>query len=372
MLTHEAVGEQGSAYDRGVPLDKYRAFDGLLEGCQVVSTDLRYLYVNEAVCTQARRSREEMLGRAMTEVFPGIDQAPFYGRLVEECVGAQKAVRMLNPFPHADGTIGWFELSMQPVDEGVLILSLDLTEVIRAKEELERRVEERTTELRAALEDMGSFAHAVSHDLRAPARSVRGFAAALREDGGDSLDATCRDHLARIERGGERMENIIESLLVLANSSRRALSREPYDLGRIASEVAAELSLANSARDVELAIEQDLVARCDPSLMRIALTNLLANAWKFTARRERAHIQFFADEEDGARVFRVKDDGAGFDPSQADRLFGAFERLHKSSEFPGTGIGLATTASIIARHGGRIWADAAPDRGATFSFTISD
>jgi PAS domain S-box-containing protein len=361
-----------------IELGSYAAFDLLLEGCQVVDSDFRYVYLNDAVLSQARKTRAELIGRTMSECFPGIEHTKLYeeiGRAMRE----RAFVRLLNEFAYGDGAVGYFELRIQPVREGVLVFSLDVTDLVSAKralertnEELELRVEERTAELRAALHDMGAFAQAASHDLRAPVRAVCGFAQALREDAGDRLDAVSMSHLERIERAGARMDELIVSLLGLATISRRAIARQSADLGEIASEVASELAAADPARQVHVEIERGLIARCDPSLMNIALTNLLSNAWKFTSRREQASISFFAEIQDGARVYRVKDDGAGFDPSQSWRLFEVFTRLHEDAEFPGTGIGLATVASIVTRHGGRIWADGSVGAGATFSFTLGD
>jgi len=236
--------------------------------------------------------------------------------------------------------------------------------------ELERRVAARTAELEAANAELRAFASSVSHDLRAPLRAIEGFAAALREDCGPALDGRGTQHLQRIGAAIQRMGELIEGLLALSSIAKRALNRAPVDLSGLVEEIAGELQRSEPERRVELVVRPDVVADGDPVLLRAALANLLENAWKFSARRTLAHIEFGVVKTATERVFFVRDDGAGFDPAAQRQLFSPFGRLHDPHDFPGSGIGLSTVQRIIQRHGGRVWAEGAVDRGATFYFTL--
>lgn len=233
---------------------------------------------------------------------------------------------------------------------------------------LEQRIQQRTAELAAANEELEQFAYSVSHDLRAPLRSISGFSEALTEDYAQMLDAQANDYLQRVQSGCGRMNDLIEALLNLSRLTGGKLKPEPTDLTQLAQEVSAQLREQHPRRQVNLDIEPGLHAYCDPQLMRAAITNLLENAWKYTARNETAEITFHrrADGEG----FEVSDNGVGFDMRYADKLFKAFQRLHPSSEFEGTGIGLATVARIVHRHGGRVWAKSEAGKGATFGFSV--
>jgi PAS domain S-box-containing protein len=240
----------------------------------------------------------------------------------------------------------------------------------RLYEELEQRVRERTLELEAANRELEAFSYSVSHDLRAPLRSVIGFASVLRDDHGAVLDADGRHTLERVLAGGRRMEALIEALLSLSRTGRADLYRAPVALSELVHQVGDELQRAHPDRTVTLRVAPDVIVDADERLLRVVMANLLGNAWKYTARRDEAHVEFGLGHHDGEPVFYVRDDGAGFDMRYADKLFGPFQRLHSATEFSGSGIGLATVQRIIHRHGGRIWAEAAVDEGATFYFTL--
>lgn len=237
-------------------------------------------------------------------------------------------------------------------------------------EELERRAAELTT-LNKELE---SFSYSVSHDLRAPLRSIESFSQALLEDYPDRLDATGQDYLRRIGAATKRMGQLIEDLLRLSRITRTELKREQVDLSALASEIAANLKRSQPERQVQFQIMPDLKTDGDTRLLRIVLEDLLGNAWKYTSKHEKATIEFGIMQSDTEKekcltIFFVRDDGAGFDMANAGKLFGAFQRLHTPSEFTGNGIGLATIQRIIHRHGGRVWAEGAVEKGATFYFT---
>jgi light-regulated signal transduction histidine kinase (bacteriophytochrome) len=227
-------------------------------------------------------------------------------------------------------------------------------------------------ELTAANKELEAFSYSVSHDLRAPLRSIDGFSLALLEDYSEKLDDEGKNHLERVRVATQRMGALIDDLLNLSRVTRASIHLEKVDVSAVAAEVIEGLQKAQPERQVEIRVEQGLQATVDAHLLRIVLENLLGNAWKFTSKRALACIEFGKTSGNGRAAFFVRDDGAGFDPAYADRLFGAFQRLHSVSEFPGTGIGLATVQRIIHRHGGRIWAESSAGQGATFYFTLTN
>lgn len=236
--------------------------------------------------------------------------------------------------------------------------------------ELENKVLERTLKLESANKELEAFSYSVSHDLRAPLRAIDGFAQALFEDYTSELDQTGKDYVRRIRNASQRMALLIDDMLKLSRVTRHELATESIDLSEIAKAITAEISAATPEREVSVSIEQDMTDTADPQLVKIALTNLFENAFKFTSKKEIASIQFGYKDENGGRVYFIKDNGAGFDMKFSSKLFGAFQRLHKAEEYPGTGIGLATVQRIISKHGGRVWADSIPNVGTTFFFTL--
>lgn len=236
--------------------------------------------------------------------------------------------------------------------------------------ELEQRVRERTAQLRVAVQELESFAYSVSHDLRAPLRAINGYSTALMEDHQDILDEQGKMYLNHILSATRRMSGLIDDLLNLSRVTRSEMRLAQVDLAALAREVMNDLRRANPERKVNFSAPPQLRARADANLMRSALSNLLGNAWKFTSIHENANIELGEMEMDGERVFFVRDDGAGFDMAYIDRLFNEFQRLHSPDKFEGTGIGLVIVRRIIQRHGGRIWAEGEPDKGATFYFAL--
>jgi two-component system NtrC family sensor kinase len=248
----------------------------------------------------------------------------------------------------------------------------------RELEAVEARAARELAETRAALVDelerknreLETFSYSVSHDLRSPLRAIDGFSQAVLEEQAGKLNARGEDYLRRIRANARRMGELIDDLLSLSRFGRAELKRRSTDLSELARTIARELAEGAPARRVEIEVQDGLIADADSRLMRVVLDNLLGNAWKFTARVEEARVQFGAAATENETVYFVRDNGAGFDMRHAERLFGAFQRLHDAADFPGTGIGLATVLRIIDRHGGRVWADSAVGRGATFSFTL--
>jgi len=238
--------------------------------------------------------------------------------------------------------------------------------------ELEQRVIQRTAQLEATNKELEAFSYSVSHDLRAPLRGIDGWSLALLEDYGSQLDGQAKTYLERVRSETQRMGQLIDDLLQLSRLTSTDLSLRRVDLSAMAWTLAAGLQKAQPDRQVEFVIQPGLNANGDARLLEIALTNLLGNAFKFTGKTPQARIQFGQTEVEGQRAFFVRDNGAGFDMALAKKLFGAFQRMHKASDFPGTGVGLTTVQRIVHRHGGRIWAAAAVDQGATFYFTIEE
>jgi signal transduction histidine kinase len=235
---------------------------------------------------------------------------------------------------------------------------------------LDRRVRERTAQLEAALSELEAFSYSVSHDLRAPLRAIDGFGLALLEDFGPMLPEEAKGYLHRMRAATGRMGRLIDDLIELSRVTRQEMRREPVDLSGLARAALEELRRSEPGRQVDVSIAEGLVADADPRLLRVALDNLLGNAWKFSSRTEGARIDVGVRVVDREAVFFVRDNGAGFDMAYGDKLFGAFQRLHAAGDFPGTGIGLATVHRIVQRHGGRIWAESRVGAGATFFFTL--
>lgn len=292
-------------------------------------------------------------------------------------------------FWRADGTPLPAEYWSHPIHQegkvvGHVVAFVDITarkkteaELLRHRHHLEDMVAQRTTALRrlteelaAANKELESFSYSVSHDLRTPLRAIDGFSHVLETDYGAQLDAGAKTYLGRIRAGAQKMGQLIDDLLRLSRVTRQEFKRLDVDLSALAETIVAGLRDAEPQRQVQVDIAPNLVVIGDPGLLRVALENLLGNAWKYTSRRDKAQIGFGSREENDERVFFVRDNGAGFDMRYSDKLFVAFQRLHRPEEFQGTGIGLATVQRVLMRHGGRIWAESEVEHGATFYFTV--
>jgi PAS domain S-box-containing protein len=260
---------------------------------------------------------------------------------------------------------------------GLISVARDITErnraqqeILRLNSELEQRVRERTAQLEASNKELEAFSYSVSHDLRAPLRGIDGWSLVLLEEYGERLDPEAQGYLDRVRSETQRMGLLIDDLLNLARVTRSEMQVEPVDLTSLARLIAVRLQEAEPKRRMEFLIQSGLAASGDSRLLEVALTNLFSNAVKFTAPRAQPRIEFGQQRTASELIYHVRDNGVGFNMAYAGTLFGAFQRLHKPSEFPGTGIGLATVQRVVGRHGGRAWAHAQPDKGATFFFTL--
>jgi light-regulated signal transduction histidine kinase (bacteriophytochrome) len=243
-------------------------------------------------------------------------------------------------------------------------------ELRRARDELEKRVSDRTRDLVSANRELEAFSYSVSHDLRGPLEVLNGFSYVLQTKHSSQIDSAGKEALESIRAAARRMSELIDDLLNLSRLTTSSMHREPVDLSAFARAIMEELRRETPERQVEFVAPASVDVYGDPRLLRIVMDNLLRNAWKYTSRHERARIELGRENKNGRVVYFVRDDGSGFDQRSADRLFQPFRRLHSAAEFPGNGIGLATVRRIIQRHGGEVWAEGAVEKGATFYFTL--
>jgi signal transduction histidine kinase len=288
---------------------------------------------------------------------------------------------LLGPGGKVIGTLSFGTCSREIFGENDLSLMKAVTDqvaaaMIRMRNEadvlkLSEDMAARNVELERGNREMEAFIYSISHDLRAPLRSMAGFARFLTEDFGESLDDQGKDYLKRISDGSSKMSQLIDDLLRLSRISRQDVDKIKVDLTRLAASVVSELRSADPGRHVGILIQEGLSAFADPRLTEIVLSNLLGNAWKFTSKTEQPRIEFGAVEQDGKIVYYVNDNGSGFDPKYKEKMFLPFQRLHSEKEFEGTGIGLTIVERIIHRHGGKVWADGEAGKGATVYFTLT-
>jgi len=363
-----------------------RAFEQAEIAIGLTDTAGRFQSVNAAYANARGYTRAELVGRRVLSMFP----PEWHPRMIDFLSNAEEHAVFEAEHQRKDGSRIPVLLDITAIrdDAGQVVSRVaivqDLTarkaaeQALREREqqlrdlnaELETRVHDRTAQLETSNHELEAFAYSVSHDLRAPLRGIDGWSLALVEDHGDRLNDEARLYLGRVRAETQRMGMLIDALLQLSRVGRSQLAIGPTDLSAIAHEVAARLLEAHPDRRITFEIQPGLSAPADRRLLEIALTNLFENAVKFTRTRDDAVVAFGRIEIDGHAACFVRDNGVGFDMAYADALFGPFKRLHRASDFPGTGIGLATVQRIVTRHQGRVWATAAVDAGATFFFTL--
>jgi len=333
---------------------------------KIAPTNPRLLYQDES----------ELLGKNFYEVFD-IDKADFFVAHIQEALDKNQTVQVEYSLPIAGKQV-WFAASISPLSaDSVVWVARDITEQKQAVDAirtlnalLEQRVADRTRSLAAANKELEAFSYSVSHDLRSPLRRINGFSRILLEDYAKALDANGQHYLQRILAATERMGQMIDDLLTLSRLTRSQICYESVNLSAIAQTVIRELQAGDRHRQVQIAIDQNIIADGDPRLLQLVLENLLGNAWKYTLEQPQPLIEFGINTENNQSVYFIRDNGAGFDMAYADKLFAPFQRLHSATEFEGTGIGLATVQRIVRRHGGQVWAEAAINQGATFYFSL--
>ncbi|MFA6101497.1 MAG: PAS domain S-box protein [Victivallaceae bacterium] len=362
--------------------NKFRSlFDSSTDEIMIADFAGRCLEVNETACLKLQYSREELVSMSLRD----INSPDFRSKCDETIKKLPEAGFMSYETEHMTktGQIIPVEINAKVIDYNnskvILEIVRDIAErkqaeqeIHKLNEQLEQRVRDRTVQLEAANKELEAFAYSVSHDLRAPLRGIDGWSLALSEDYNAQLDERACQYIGRVRSETQRMGQLIDDLLQLSRVTRSQIQKEKVDLSELAQTVVEHLREAFPARNVNISIEPGLTVTGDPRLLEIALTNLFNNAFKFSGKLPLARIEFGRTVIDGRQVFFIRDDGAGFDMAYAAKLFGAFQRMHKQTEFPGTGVGLATVQRIIHRHAGRVWAEAKVDQGATFYFTINE
>ncbi len=358
------------------------AMDFFEDAIYLVDLDDRVVRANRAFCELTGLTPEQLVGRDIMDIMH-----PHGERTPCPVCAARKARRDTRITMEADDPANPVSFPVdimlrvtrneqgEPI--GILMGIRNLSEQRRIEAELrqhrdhlEELVQERTQQLEASNQELESFSYSVSHDLRAPLRSIAGFSQLVQEEYGERLDDTARNYLTRVCTNAQRMGLLIDDMLRLSRMTRHAMRYEAVDLSSIATQVIGELRETEPQRNVEFQCTPDLRVQGDAKLLQTVLVNLLGNAWKYTQFRPRAVIHFGSTQREGASCYFVRDNGAGFDMQYSHKLFEAFQRLHRMEEFPGNGIGLATVQRIILRHGGETWAEGQPDQGATFYFSL--
>ncbi|MBD0258361.1 MAG: CHASE3 domain-containing protein [Cytophagales bacterium] len=350
--------------------------DSISDPFFAIDADFRYVYFNKACEAYIGRSAAEVIGMSMYELLPhfrGSDIEAIY----RQALDSHQSRSLTYPF-EVNGKMYHFETSVYPTSTGLSVFTRDITqrvdaeaEVRRLNETLEQRVQERTEELRVAYRELEAFSYSVSHDLRAPLRTINGFARILEEEYSANLDAEGNRLLNRIVNGARRMGVLIDDLLTFSRFSRQVITPVKIDMDRLVQECLHEALPNGVSPERTVTMEALPEALGDRSLIKQVWINLITNALKFSARNPHPVVTIGMTQQDGQAVYFVRDNGAGFDMQYADKLFKVFQRLHKDTDYEGTGVGLAIVQRIVQRHGGKIWAEGKVNEGAIFYFTLS-
>ena len=348
--------------------------ESLTDGFFTVDREWRITYANAEIQRMVRRHRAELIGHRLVDVFTDPSAATFY-RHYKSALQRNEVVQAEEYYAPLDI---WLHVKAYPSPQGLAVYVRDVTErvlgrreLLRLNAELEARVKRRTSQLELANRELEAFSYSIAHDLRAPLGAIDGFSECLERTSLQDLNERGRHYLNRIRAAVHQMQDLTEGLLALASLSRTSLHNKTVDLAPLAQAAFSACREQAPQRAADIHIAPSLPAFGDPRLLAQVMENLVGNAWKFTARRARARIEVGSmNGPGGCAVYYVRDNGAGFDPTYAAKLFEPFQRLHTQDEFSGTGIGLAIVHKVIARHGGRVWAESAPEQGATFFFTL--
>lgn len=348
-----------------------------------IDDNFRFTYSSLKVQTILGYERTNVIGQSIFDLIAANKRKAVQDEFSELALHQEAFVGKEFSFENADGDVTIFETSGIPLfdNSGIFLgyrgIAKDITErkktelqIARMNDELENTVVERTKMLRIANKELEAFSYSVSHDLRAPLRSIDGFSQALIEDYGNELDEIAQNYLSRVRSAAQKMSTLIDDMIKLAKVSRTELAKKTISLTEIAESIAEMLREQDPDRTARFHIEENLVVTGDKNLMKVALQNLMGNAWKFTSKEDETVIEVGKTTIEGETVYFVRDNGAGFDMNYAKKLFTPFQRLHKESDFPGTGIGLSTVQRIIHRHLGKIWAEGDVGKGAVFYFSM--
>jgi PAS domain S-box-containing protein len=356
-------------------------FDDSPVGAVVLAPDHRLIRVNKAFCEMLGYSKEELVGLRPGDITYPEDAEPSNALLAGLRAGSVPVFQSDQRYVGKTGEIVWVHVTATAIHDGdgaprdILEVVEDVTSRRRQEEEirkLNRELEQKVAELTAANNELKTFTNSVSHDLRAPLRQVDGFSVILLEEAGARLNASDLAWLERIREGTQRMGRMVDGLLTFSRAGHHALERRPAGLNSLVEEALAEIRPDTEGRNIEWRIGELPFVDCEPGLMRQVFQNLLSNAVKFTRPRRQALIEIGQTVVDGQAAIFVRDNGVGFSMKYVGKLFGIFQRLHRREDFEGTGIGLATVQQIVQKHGGRVWAEAELDQGATFYFTLGN
>jgi PAS domain S-box-containing protein len=336
--------------------------ESISDGFIALDQEWRYTYLNaEALRQLGIQDESELIGKVIWGAFPDLNKTA--NELYHQAVSEHTPVR-LEIYSQVTGR--WLDIHAYPSTDSLSVYFLDITERKRMEEDLSHRAEE----LAKTNKELESFSYTISHDLRAPLRAINGFSQLIFNEYQDKLDDEGKEYLKIVRSECNRMGKLIDGILQLSRLSRKELKREKLDLSAIAETIAVEFRKIEPERQVDFAITPGIRAYGDRVLLQSVLQNLLDNAWKFTSKHPKARIEFGVTEQEGKKVYFVRDDGAGFDMRYVDKLFGTFQRIHGVDEFPGNGVGLAIIQRIIHHHGGQVRAEGAVEKGATFYFTL--
>jgi PAS domain S-box-containing protein len=385
-ITHDITEQKKAEQAKYDSEEKYSSlFDQSVLGIYLHDLEGRIIDVNHEGCLQLGYKKNELLEMSVFDFHPEDDISVNIPKetILSEWTKWQPGDRYIWEASHQrkDGTVLPVQVTTGIAQYGnkkmVLAMTQDITDRKKAEdeihslnEELEERVRARTAQLEVANRELDAFTHSASHDLRGPLNRIRGFSEALLEDHSAQLDPQGKDYLQRISNSSQQMGELIDDLLKLSRVSQYQISHEPVELSALVNVCLKELQAREPDRQVEIVITPGLVAEADTALMRIALDNLLNNAWKFSAGEELSRIEFGNTAQEGKEVYFIRDNGVGFDMNHAEKIFTAFQRLHDAQKYPGTGIGLSIVSRIIKRHGGEIWAEGEEGKGACFYFTL--
>ncbi len=348
--------------------------DNMLEGVQIIGFDWRYIYVNDSLVMHAKYSKEELLGSTVMEKYPGIEKTEIF-KVYQRCFNERTSIHLENEFIFPDGSKGWFKFSFEPVPEGIFILSMDITEQKKAEQQigelnasLEQKVKERTAQFDAVSRELEAFSYSISHELRAPLRAINGYAKILEEDYHSLFDENAKRLLGVVQENSQRMGQLIDDLLAFSRLGRKEIQMVVVNMTKLVKSVVEDIKIIEPSARIR--IQELHPGWGDVALLKQVLVNFISNAVKYSSKEKASLVEIKSKIVGEDVVYSISDNGAGFDMAYVDKLFKVFQRLHTLEEFEGTGVGLAIVQRIIAKHGGKVWAEGEIGKGATFYFSL--